>query len=137
MARYGIANYGKFKTPRYTLDWDRRLLAFDPATLIMSWENYDGRGYLCGVFRGPLAWGEKGKRRLRKRRCGRRLVSTQYVGVKDWSRMHACAWRPNSRHDGFRCLVKNLRGRLLGIGRVEVSDFILFPPIILLPTYDT
>lgn len=55
--QYDMAKYGRFKSPPYTLGWDRRLLAFDPATSIMSWENYDGRGYLCGVFRGPLAWG--------------------------------------------------------------------------------
>lgn len=66
--QYDVAKYGKFKSPPYTLGWDRRLLAFDPATSIMSWENYDGRGYLCGVFRGPLAWGEKGKRRLKEER---------------------------------------------------------------------
>lgn len=84
-------------------------------------------------FSGSSRLGEKGKEKAERKRDGRRLVSTRYIERgeggegKDWSRIHACAWRPNSRHDGS-VLVKNFGGRLLDSC---ISDFILslsFPP---------
>lgn len=84
-------------------------------------------------FSGSSRLGEKGKEKAERKRDGRRLVSSRYIERgegeegKDWSRIHACAWRPNSRHDGA-VLVKNFGGRLLDSC---ISDFILslsFPP---------
>lgn len=88
-------------------DTDRRLLAFDPATLIRSWGNYDGRGYLCGAFRGSS--------RLEGKRGRRTLVSF----VKEAGR--GLGDPIHSLHDGL-ALLKNSRGLLLD-NRISVSFF--------------
>lgn len=94
LPRYDITKYGKFEIRPYKLG--SAFVSVWPRALTRSWRELWRTGLPLWRFSGSSRLGGKGKEKAREERW------------KDTGQYHerglrtgACAWRPNSRHDGL------------------------------------